>query len=139
MKTPVSSPSCLAQLNILSGEQPPHCLQPGNFPARIGRGKDCQVQLTGEGIWEQHLELRLEEDQFFSIRPASEATAMVNGEPLEEVRTLRNGDVIEIGMVKLQFLLGPIQQKKLGLREAATWLMVGLIIAGEIFLLLWLD
>ena len=81
----------------------------------------------------------MEEDQFFSIRPASEATAMVNGEPLEEVRTLRNGDVIEIGMVRLQFQLGPIQQKKLGLREAATWLMVGLIIAGEIFLLLWLD
>lgn len=139
MKTPVSSPSCLAQLNILSGEQPPHCLQPENIPARIGRGKDCQVQLSGEGIWEQHLELRLEEDQCFSIRPASEATAMVNGEPLEEVRPLRNGDVIEIGMVKLQFLLGPVQQQKLGLREAATWLMVGLIIAGEIFLLLWLD
>jgi len=139
MKPPAPSPSCLAQLNLLSGEQPPHCLQPGNFPARIGRGADCQVQLTGEGIWEQHLELRLEEDQRFSIRPASEATAMVNGEPLEGVQPLRNGDIIEIGLVKLQFLLGPVQQKKLGLREAVTWLLVGLIIAGEIYLLLWLD
>ena len=91
MKTPAPSPSCLAQLNLLSGEQPPHCFQYGDFPARIGRGKDCQVQLTGKGIWEQHLELRLEEDQCFSIRPASEATAMVNGEPLEGVQPLRNG------------------------------------------------
>ena len=138
MNTPAPSPSCLAQLNILSGEQPPHRLQSGNFPARIGRGADCQVQLTDVGVWEQHLELRLEEDLRFSIRPASEASAMINGEPLEGVQLLRNGDIIEIGMVKLQFLLGPVQQKKLGLREAATWLLVGLLIAGEIYLLLWL-
>ena len=135
MKTPASS---LAQLNVLPGEQPPHYLRAENFPVRIGRGPDCQVRLTGEGVWENHLELRLENDRRFTIRPASEATAMVNGEPLTGVQPLRNGDLIELGLVKLQFLLGQVQQKKLGLREALLWLLLGLIVAGEVFLLLWL-
>jgi pSer/pThr/pTyr-binding forkhead associated (FHA) protein len=128
----------MVQLNILSGEYEQQFVKSNTFPIRIGRGENCQLQLVDTGIWENHLELNLNEEQHFTIRTASDATAMVNGKPLKGVQLLRNGDLIEIGLVKIQFWLGTVQQKNLGMREAAVWALLLAVTMAEIYLLFWL-
>jgi len=128
----------LAQFHPVTGDGEPVMLRAANFPARIGRGADCAVRVTDEGVWEHHLELHLDSQMRFTLRTASDATAMVNGEPLVGVHRLGNGDIIELGAAKLQFLLGNVNQKGLELREAALWLLLAAILAGQIGLVLWL-
>jgi len=128
----------MVQLNILSGEYQQQFVKSNTFPTRIGRGENCQLQLVDTGIWENHLELNLNEKHHFTIRTASDATAMVNGKPLEGVQLLRNGDLIEIGLVKIQFWLGTVQQKNLSIREAAAWALLLAVTMAEIYLLFWL-
>ena len=129
----------MVQLNILSGEYQQQFVKSNTFPIRIGRGENCQLQLVDTGIWKNHLELNLNEQHYFTIRTASDATAMVNGKPLEGVQLLRNGDLIEIGLVKIQFWLGTVQQKNLGIREATAWALLLAVTLGEIYLLIWLS
>ena len=128
----------MVQLNILSGEYKQQFVKSNTFPILIGRGENCELQLVDTGIWENHLELNLNEEQHFTIRTASDATAMVNGKPLKGVQLLRNGDLIEIGLVKIQFWLGTVQQKNLGIREAAVWALLLAVTMAEIYLLFWL-
>ena len=87
MKT--AQPS-LAQIKPVSGGGEPVFLQAKQFPARVGRGADCVVRLCDEGVWEHHLELRVDAEMRVTLQASSEATAMVNGEPLEGVRGLGN-------------------------------------------------
>ena len=47
-------------------------------------------------------------------------------------------DLIEIGMVKIQFWLGSVEQKNLGIREAAAWAVLLAVTMAEIYLLFWL-
>ena len=130
--------SSMVQLNILSGEYQQQFVKSNTFPIRIGRGENCQLQLVDTGIWENHLELNLNEKHHFTIRTASDATAMVNGKPLEGVQLLRNGDLIEIGLVKIQFWLGTVEQKNLRIREATAWALLLAVTLVEIYLLFWL-
>jgi pSer/pThr/pTyr-binding forkhead associated (FHA) protein len=138
MKNQASSAYGMVQLNVLSEENLPQLFQSKSFPVRIGRGEDCHLQLTDTGIWANHLELNLNKDHQFTIRTTSEATAMVNGQPLEGLQLLHNGDLIEIGMVKIQFWLGTVQQKTLGIREFAVWALLLIVTVVEIYLLRWL-
>ena len=128
----------MVQLNILSGEYQQQFVKSNTFPIRIGRGENCQLQLVDTGIWENHLELNLNEKHHFTIQTASDATAMVNGKPLEGVQLLYIGDLIEIGMVKIQFWLGTVQQKNMRIREAAAWTLLLTVTVAEIYFLFWL-
>ena len=128
----------LGQLQQLTGEGRRFLVNTRSFPVRLGRGEDCQVQLTGEGIWERHVELRLNKGRELIVKPAGEATTMINGEPLTGPQPLRNGDVIELGLEKIQFNLGALRQKKLGLREAIAWVLLLGLTAAQAALLLWL-
>ena len=138
MKNQATGTHCMVQLNILSKDNQQQLFLFKSFPILIGRGKNCHLQLDDMGIWENHLELNLNEARHFTIRTVSDASAMINGEPLEGVERLHNGDFIGIGMVKIQFWLGAVQQKNLGLREAAAWTLLLAVTIAEIYLLLWL-
>lgn len=128
----------LGQLQQLTGEARRFLVNTSSFPVRIGRGEDCQVQLAGEGIWERHVELRLNKSWELMVQPAGEATIMVNGEPLTGPQLLRNGDVIELGLEKIQFNLGAVRQKRLGLREAMAWVLLVALTVAQAALLVWL-
>ena len=129
----------MVQLNILSGECRQHCFQSGDFPIRIGRGKKCQLKLSAKGVWTNQLELNLNKEHHFTIQTASDATAMVNGKPLEGVQLLYIGDLIEIDMVKIRFWLGTVQQKNMRIREAAAWTLLLAVTVAEIYFLFWLS
>ena len=128
----------LVQLQIHQGAAAGHVLSADQLPIRLGRGKGCHLQLTDEGVWEQHGEIDVNTDQQFILRRHPEAGVMINGEPAGEITTLVNGDEIELGTAKLQFWLGGVRQKNLALREAAAWALLGAITLAEVILLLWL-
>ena len=128
----------LIQLQIRQGAAAGHVLSTDQLPIRLGRGKGCHLQLTEEGVWEQHGEIDVNIDQQFILRRHPAAGVMINGEPAGEITTLGNGDEIELGTAKLQFWLGGVRQKNLAVREAAAWVLLGTITLAEVILLLWL-
>ena len=107
------------------------------FPVRVGRGRDCQLQLEDAGVWEQHLVLDFKPTHGFSLKSAPNALVCVNGQPVSEA-WLRNGDTIELGGARVQFWLGPVRQSTLGLREAMSWGVILAVIVGQIYILYWL-
>ena len=134
-----SQPHCMAQLHILSGEYEQHFVQSDTFPMIIGRGADCQLQLTDEGVWEKHAVIELDTEGRFTLGPLADATTAINDEPIHETSPLRNGDVVSLGAVKLQFWLGSVQQSGLRHQESAVWAMLAAVVVAELVLLFWIS
>jgi len=63
-----------------------------------------------------------------------DALLSVNGVQVEQA-VLRNGDVISIGALKIQFSLSPVRQYSLRARECLTWAALALLCLGQIFLI----
>jgi hypothetical protein len=51
---------------------------------------------------------------------------------------MRNGDLVEIGSLKLQFWLARTRQMGLGFREWLTWAGIVVISLGQVALVYWL-
>jgi hypothetical protein len=51
---------------------------------------------------------------------------------------LRNGDIISLGSVKIQFWLGPVGQRGLRLRELFVWILLALVVFSQFILIYWL-
>ena len=107
------------------------------FPASIGRSAASDFRLEGDGMWEQHLELDLNPTDGFVATSHPNALAAVNGRPFQHT-ILRNGDILELGSVKLRFWLGETRQRGLRFREWLTWAAFTLIAAGQVWLIYWL-
>jgi len=128
----------IAVLEIAFGETSLHKVQVNQLPFKIGRNKNCQLQLTEPGVWDEHLEIGLDDERHFILCRHSEPTAMINGMPANLVAPLRNGDYVQFGTVTMRFSLGSVRQKNLNLGEAATWTILAVSVVAEIILLLWL-
>ena len=127
----------MVQLKVLSGNTAGAEWLVRSFPARIGRSAASDFCLEGDGVWEQHLELALNPAEGFIAAAHPEALAAINGRPFQQA-ALRNGDVLEIGSVKLRFWLGETRQRGLRFREWLTWAAFGLIAVGQVWLIYWL-
>jgi predicted component of type VI protein secretion system len=124
----------MVQFRILSGQQAGKVYASHDFPVQIGRGPAAHLRLTDPGVWDQHLEVRLDGDGFFA-RLHANAIGLVNGQKFEEVR-LRNGDILEAGGAKLQFWLDEVKTPAMTWREGATWIALGLLTAGQVALMM---
>jgi len=127
----------MIRLNILSGGQAGGNWSARHFPVRIGRSASADLSLTDDGIWDEHLEIDLDRAQGFLLFPTSQGVVSVNGEPVCETR-LRNGDVIGLGAVKLQFWLGEVGQRGLRFREALVWALISMVCISQIAVIYWL-
>lgn len=127
----------MIQLQILSGKMAGTRWTARRFPVRIGRGTSNDLQLVEDGIWDQHLELHFDRSEGFSLAALSDALLTLNHDRVAAAR-LRNGDLIEIGSVRLRFWLGEVRQHGLRLREAVVWGLVTVMSLGEIALIYWL-
>jgi len=105
-----------------------------HFPFRIGRATDADLVAGDEGVWDRHLELAFDPVNGFLLRAEGEALATLNGESFNEA-ILRNGDLIQIGGLKLRFWLSRTRQTGLGVREWLTWIALGLITASQLVLI----
>jgi pSer/pThr/pTyr-binding forkhead associated (FHA) protein len=127
----------MLQLSILSGKTAGTAWVARRFPVRIGRSHSADLRLEENGVWDEHLLLQFAPAEGLVLETAPNALATVNGQPLQRT-VLRNGDLIEIGSVKLQFCLSQTRQTGLRLRESLTWLAIAAISLGQIALLYWL-
>jgi hypothetical protein len=127
----------MIQLNILSGKQAGTHKVARHFPFSVGRAAGNELQLQDDGVWDQHLGIGFEPRLGFNLITAPNALVTVNGEPAQTL-ILRNGDIISVGSVKLQFWLAAARQGGLRARESFVWTLLALITLGQFVLLYWL-
>jgi hypothetical protein len=124
----------MISLRILSGKMAGTEHMARHFPFRIGRSSAADLQLHEDGVWDQHLELAFNSVTGFVLTASPDALTSLNGKPVREA-VLRNGDVMEIGALKIRFWLGAVRQYGLRIREGLVWLSCALITAVQLFLI----
>ena len=127
----------MVQFKILSGNKAGTTWVARRFPVRIGRAPGADLRVEEDGVWDQHLLLNLTPRAGFVLSKQRNALASVNGQPIEQT-VLRNGDQIQLGSLKLQFLLADTRQFGLGLREVLTWTGILGVSLAQVALLYWL-
>jgi len=127
----------MIQFNILSGKQAGTQTVARHFPFAVGRAPGNELQLEDDGVWDRHLTIEFLPHLGFNLTTAPNALVTVNGEPAQSV-TLRNGDTISLGSVKLQFWLASATQGSLRLRESLVWMLLVIITLGQFTLIYWL-
>lgn len=127
----------MVQLSILTGRQAGNHAIVRRFPFSIGRASGNHLQLEDDGVWENHLTLEIQDRENFVVAAAAGALLAVNLQP-QQAATLRNGDIISLGSVKLQFWLAPTTQRGLRLREAFVWSLLVAVTLTQLVLIYWL-
>jgi pSer/pThr/pTyr-binding forkhead associated (FHA) protein len=128
----------MVQLNVLSGKKAGSQTVVRRFPFRIGRAAQNDLPLDDDGVWDSHLALELQRDNDrFILVVAPNALATVNNQSIETA-PLRNGDIISLGSVKLQFWLAAVKQRGLRLRELFVWALLLLVTLAQFVLIYWL-
>lgn len=127
----------MVQLRVLNGSRAGTAQTVSLFPCTLGRSVGDDVQLVETGVWENHLQLDLQVPAGFRLCRLGQGRARVNGAEFDEL-LLHNGDVIELGAVKVQFWLAEVRQTDQRLRETLTWLGLVELVLIEAALILWL-
>jgi len=127
----------MVQLGILTGRQAGNHAIVRRFPFSVGRAPGNHLQLDETGVWDQHLTLEWVDTVQLVVRAESGALVAVNQEAVVEA-VLRNGDILSVGSVKLQFWLAPTRQRGLKLREAMVWGLLVAVTIGQLALIYWL-
>ncbi|MBI2924413.1 MAG: FHA domain-containing protein [Verrucomicrobia bacterium] len=127
----------MVQLQFLTGKKAGSAESVRRFPCVIGRAAEADLPVQEDGVWERHCELSFQSPHGFQLTVQPQALATVNGQPFETGR-LCNGDLIEIGALKLRFWLAETRQHSLRLREALTWLALAALALGQVALIYWL-
>jgi len=127
----------MVQLNILSGKRAGGQTVARRFPFRIGRAAGNELQLEDDGIWDRHVVLEFQCESGFTLATAPNALASVNNRPVLTA-VLRNGDLITLGSVQLQFWLGAARQRGLRTGEFFVWTLVVAVTSAQFALIYWL-
>ena len=127
----------MIQLNILNGKMAGTEWSTRRFPVRIGRTRNADLQIEENGVWEDHLELKQNRAEGFVFQSRPDAPASINGELAKE-GVLRNGDIIQLGSVKMQFWLSPTRQRGLRAREWLVWFGITTVCLSQVALIYWL-
>jgi hypothetical protein len=127
----------MVQLKLLSGIKAGTVWVARRFPVRVGRGANNDLRIEEDGVWDQHFSLSFKPREGIWLKSPSQGVTRVNGEAIQEV-LLRNGDLIEIGALKLQFWLNETRQRGFRLREALTWCAIVGMSLGQVALVYWL-
>jgi hypothetical protein len=118
----------MVQLRVLNGSRAGTAHAANRFPFTLGRASADDLLLVEAGVWENHLQLDLHVPDGFRLSRLGQGRASVNGSEFDEL-ILHNGDVIELGAVKVQFWLGEVRQSDNRVRETLVWLgLVALVL-----------
>ena len=127
----------MIQFDVLSGKQAGSRRVARRFPFHIGRAAGNELQLDDEGIWDRHLVLEFRRDSGFALTTGPNALASVNGRPVQTA-VLRNGDLLTLGSVNLQFWLAAARQRSSFASELLVWVLVVSVTAVQFALIYWL-
>lgn len=118
----------MVQLRVLNGSRAGTAHTASRFPCTLGRASGDDLQFVEAGVWENHLQLDLHVPDGFRLSRLGQGRASVNGSEFDEL-ILHNGDVIELGAVKVQFWLGEVRQSDNRVRETLAWFgLVALVV-----------
>jgi pSer/pThr/pTyr-binding forkhead associated (FHA) protein len=76
----------------------------------LGRGAHCDVRLEDDAVSGDHLEITRRGPSLMAADLDSRNGTVLNGEPLDRPRRLRNGDVLQAGRFRLEVALPPQQR-----------------------------
>jgi hypothetical protein len=124
----------MVQLQVFSGKHAGTSTLARRFPFVVGRNSTADLCLDQEGIWDRHLEFHLQIPDGFLLKAHPRALTNVNGQPVQQA-FLRNGDLIEVGPLKIQFWLSETRQRGLRTREFLTWFGLAALCAAQIMLI----
>ncbi len=127
----------MVQLHILSGKMAGNPWVARRFPFWIGRAPASALTLDDAGVWDHHAEISVRPEEGVVLKSSVEASTLLNGDRIQQA-ILRNGDLIEIGSVKMRFSLSATQQSGLRVREVTTWIALAMICLGQVALIYWL-
>jgi hypothetical protein len=127
----------VVQFHILTGKKAGTDWVARRFPFHVGRSAPDGLTLDDDGVWVRHVRFELRSGEGVVSEVSPEALASVNGQRIEKA-LLRNGDIIEMGSVKLRFGLSPTRQRSLRLRETLTWLALAALCLAQVALIYWL-
>jgi len=125
------------QLQILSGKLAGRDIVARQFPFLVGRAAESDLRLEDGGVWERHLQIAFASGVGFEFATQEAALTLVNGEQVSG-GVLRNGDLIELGAVRIRFWLARSGQRSLRWREALTWVSLFGLLAVQLLLIYWL-
>jgi predicted component of type VI protein secretion system len=92
-------------------DQAPRSIALGAGGLLIGRGEHCDVTLEDDAVSADHLEIAPKGAAVMATDLDSRNGTLLNGQRLERPRRLRNGDVIQIGGVRLELSLPPQRRR----------------------------
>jgi pSer/pThr/pTyr-binding forkhead associated (FHA) protein len=134
---PESNASLVVRLQFLSGKRIGGSVVARRFPFTVGRDPEACLPLDEAGVWERHIQVKLEAGKGFCLEARAGCPVGVNGNSVTQAR-LRNGDILELGAVKLRFMLSEMEQRSFAPREICTWLAMVSLCAAQVALLYWL-
>lgn len=128
----------MIQLTVLDGKQNGTAWVARQLPVTVGRGVHDSFRLEDHGVWDRHLEFRLATARRVELLVRPEAPTAIEGVSVSGTTPLANGDVIQLGAVRLRFGLSPTRQRSQRLRELLTWTCLALLSLGQIALVYFL-
>lgn len=94
-----------ARLQVLDGDGTEYPMR--TTALRVGRGKDNDLALKNDSVSRHHAEIHRTREGVFTITELKAGNGvLVNGTPVEKA-TLKSEDVIELGEVRVRFLVAP--------------------------------
>src|SRR6266436_469301 len=124
----------MIQIKVLSGRAAGTMHVVERFPVSIGRDPNADLRLEENGVWDQHLQIDFIAGEGLALRVRPEASVAVNGRPVQSA-ILLNGDLLEMGSLKLQFWLAESRQTGLRWREGFTWFAIAAVSLAQICLI----
>ena len=118
------------QLKILSGKMAGHITVARRFPFQIGRHATADLTLEEPGVWERHAQIEFIPGEGFRMNADGTALVIING-TAQTSALLRNGDVLDLGGVKLQFWLKDPRQSDQRLHAALVWGGIAAFLLGQ--------
>lgn len=124
----------MVQLHILNGVMAGTRWVACRLPFSVGRSAQDDLRVADDGVWDGHCRIELRPDRRFTLVATSEALTTVNGQPAVET-PLRNGDLLDLGSLRLQFGLSPTRHRGLRFRETLTWTGLALLALAQVALI----
>jgi hypothetical protein len=88
-------------------------------------------------VWDEHFQVSFNPAAGFALETKPDALVTANGQPVQRT-ILRNGDLIEIGSLKLQFWLDEARQRGLRFGEILAWTIIAAVCISQVALIYWL-
>jgi pSer/pThr/pTyr-binding forkhead associated (FHA) protein len=128
----------MLQFNVLAGARVGKVWVAEVYPVQIGRAASAGLRLEESGVWDKHAEVSFDASEGFILTGHEGAITSVNGKPVQQVR-LRNGDIVEMGSVKLQCWLAEVKRRDPVWRERLLWLSLIVLTIAQLILIVCLQ